>query len=100
MAYHHLTSIADMTRILAGFLKPGGALIIADFLKGGMPSKPPIDAPAGWEHSVAHMHGFDEAEIKAVFEGAGLGQFTFNPDIRIGEEGKEMTVFVAKGVKA
>ena len=100
MAYHHFASIVDMTRILVGFLKPGGALIIADLLKGGKGFKPHADVPAGWEHAVAHKHGFDEAEIKAVFEGAGLGQFTFNPDIRIGEEGKEMTVFVAKGVKA
>ena len=89
-----------MTRILVGFLKPGGALLIADILKGGWAKKPFIEAPAGWEHSVAHKHGFDEAEIKALFEGAGLGQFTFNPDLRAGEGDSETKIFVAKGVKA
>ena len=99
MAYHHFGSITDMTHILAGFLKPNGALIIADRVKGGQPKKPLMEPLPGWEHGVAHMSGFDEAEIRGVFEGAGLGEFTFNPEIRVGEGDQLTHLFVAKGVK-
>ena len=91
-----------MTRILASFLKPGGALIVADFLKGGMPKAHkhvlPAEGSEGWERNVSHMDGFEEQDIRRVFEDAGLQSFVFNSDVAVGDEEDQMRVFIAKGI--
>ncbi|KAL0947659.1 hypothetical protein HGRIS_013746 [Hohenbuehelia grisea] len=54
MSYHHFSSTVETTRVLACFLKPGGALIVTDLLKDSN-----IDASArGWakEHECAYGH--------------------------------------------
>lgn len=35
MAYHHFEDVGKMTKVLAGFLKSGGKLIVSDFRAGG-----------------------------------------------------------------
>ena len=53
---------------------------------------------------LARKHGISEAQLRATFEGAGLGEFAMKDAARenmrhIGEHGTEMTWFVARGVK-
>lgn len=49
---------------------------------------------------MAHNKGFKEQEIKEVFEKAGLGgNWDWNDDVKVSREGKEVGLFVARGVK-
>ena len=92
-----------MTRKLAFFLKPGGVLIVADLIKG---EKQTSIAPGiadllkkQDQHSDPHQKGIDEASMRSVVEGAGLGEFKFSPCIHVVEGEAEANVFIAKGVK-
>ncbi|KAK7444024.1 hypothetical protein VKT23_015419 [Stygiomarasmius scandens] len=49
MAFHHLSDLPKMTRILVSFLNPGGALMIADGQHG--------DSILGHAHGHGHDHG-------------------------------------------
>ncbi|KAJ6606223.1 S-adenosyl-L-methionine-dependent methyltransferase [Mycena vulgaris] len=69
LAYHHITDIAAVTRVLAFFLKPGGTLLVVDY-----PKMDTSTIPAEFVHIVAHQ-GISEAVIKDVYTGAGLGDF-------------------------
>ena len=98
MAYHHFAAPADMTRILAYFLKPGGSLLVTDILEtaeGFLPD----DAADEVKLAVAHGHGFAEADMRAMFEGAGLVQFEIAPAFSAKVAGKESRLFLARGVK-
>lgn len=100
MAYHHFDSIKDITRKLAFFLKPGGALLVADLVKGQDQSlMPSISTDPDLQHIVPHRKGFDEETMRPTFEEASFGEFTFHPRVRIAKGDKETNVFVAKGVK-
>lgn len=119
MAYHHFASITDTTRVLASFLNPGGALLVADMLTSpilsdegtpaeGTPAestsaegKPEELIPKSYEHAAPHRFGFDEQTMKEVFEGAGLGGFEMVEATRtkLPMGNKPVTLFVAKGVK-
>ena len=55
-----------MTKILAGFLRPGGKLIVSDFrVDGGEVQK-------DFTHVVAHVHGMAKEVVRDAFVGAGL----------------------------
>jgi len=139
-AYHHFSSIEDTTRILAFFLKPGGALIVLDLIKtdddpheamkqviekalqGDIAhvhhthghAAPGTDDTASahgqvtaqrpapnHDHIVAHKGGFEEHEIKKVFDSANLEQFSFRPAVRVSiGDSKTLNLFLAKGIKA
>ncbi|KAI1791562.1 S-adenosyl-L-methionine-dependent methyltransferase [Ganoderma leucocontextum] len=83
-SYHHFASIDDTTHLLASFLKPGGALLTHHGL-------------------VPHRHGIAEAQLRAVFEGAGLGAFELKDAAtqKLPHDlgGADTTWFVARGVK-
>ena len=66
MAYHHFEDVGKMTKILAGFLKQGGKLIVSDFRADGG------EVRKDFTHVVAHVHGMDEDVIRDAFVGAGL----------------------------
>ncbi|KAJ7281840.1 S-adenosyl-L-methionine-dependent methyltransferase [Mycena rebaudengoi] len=70
-AYHHFESIDAMTRTLCFFLKPGGCLLVADFMKSDKPVP----------ENVPNKEGFSEEDIKR----ASTGQM--------------VNVFLAKGTK-
>ncbi|KAF8652222.1 hypothetical protein AX16_004500 [Volvariella volvacea WC 439] len=102
-AYHHFPSVEDVTKTLAFFLKPGGALVVADIIKG-------YDMVSGFVHPgpwtkeevtrmVPHTHGFDEEDMRKVFEGAGLGSFTFDSTSLVRNAEKDAGLFLAKGIK-
>lgn len=92
-----------MTRILAGHLKPSGMIIIADRIKNATSHIAPkemaemANVPTG---VVVHDHGFDMADMRSVFEGAGLKEFEFKHALSEPFANVVMEIFVAKGVKA
>lgn len=123
-AYHHFTSIQDVTNTLAYFLKPGGHLLVVDLLKGynhhqhqhhkghnhnrdaghtheGKHEDAPTQAlfPESVHHFVPHVGGLDEEDMRKVFESAGLGSFSFELVIDAMKNGQEVKLFLAKGVK-
>jgi SAM-dependent methyltransferase len=106
LAYHHFPSIDAVTRILAFFLKPGGSLLVADLMR-------PVQSPEGTStgehhlfpesvhHIVPHKDAFEESDLRRAFEGAGLTDFVFNPNI--GSATLHQTLvdfFLARGTKA
>ena len=94
-----MSDINETTRILATFLKPGGSLLIADFLKdsGTRPMDDTMLEP--FKHVVAHKGGFAEAEMRATFEQAGLGNFECDviTQVTIPVIEVEADCFLAKG---
>ena len=111
MAYHHFADIAETTRVLAFFLKPGGSLLVADIMKrtkpaaggsgAGADEEPDEVIPKKYHHIVAHTAGLGEADMRGAFEGAGLGTFAFSTAARARTRGngREVDFFVASGVK-
>jgi ubiquinone/menaquinone biosynthesis C-methylase UbiE len=98
MAYHHFTDINAVTRTLAFFLKPGGSLIITDLMKPETQTEDDL-FPWKFRHIVAHPNAFDEQSVRTVFEGAGLGAFTFTRAGSAKMHGKDVDFFLAKGTK-
>ncbi|KZV99126.1 S-adenosyl-L-methionine-dependent methyltransferase, partial [Exidia glandulosa HHB12029] len=102
MAYHHFSSIASSTTQLAAYLKPGGALFVADLLRpaaskgsskllhvGG-----PIHLHGG---KVEHPDGFTTDEMQNVFREAGLEDVQVKV-VHVVEGGKgDWEVFLASG---
>lgn len=82
--------------MLASFLVPGGSLLVVDFVK--METDGPLGGEA-YKHINAHK-GFTEAEMRAMFEGVGLGGFEIKPMGGAEILGLPMKFFVARGVKA
>lgn len=66
MAYHHFEDVAKMTKVLAGFLKQGGKLIVSDFYaENGEIRK-------DYGQIVAHVRGMAKDVMRDAFAGAGL----------------------------
>jgi len=96
--FHHFADAALATRRLAERLKPGGVLLIVDFL-GGKKEDVPEDM-----RTTVRVGGFQEEEMKTSFEEAGLVQFGFSVMeekvvMEMKGERKERTVFLARGRK-
>ncbi|KAI0355113.1 S-adenosyl-L-methionine-dependent methyltransferase [Trametes cingulata] len=96
-AYHHFPSIADTTRVLASFLKPGGSLLVTDLMQA--PDKAEL-VPLKYHDMVPHKHGLSEEDMRAAFEGAGLTGFEMGEahTTETRQWGK-MRWFLARGVK-
>lgn len=98
LSYHHFESVEDTTRVLSFFLKPGGVLIIGDFMRPKEDGKPLFSEE--YHHVVPHHNAFEEDQIRGVFEGAGLVDFVFIPEIySTNIRGKDVDLFIAKGTK-
>ncbi|EAU93366.1 hypothetical protein CC1G_04345 [Coprinopsis cinerea okayama7 len=88
-SYHHFENPSAITKLLAGYLKPTGTLVVIDHLATG-------DAiPDSHKHIVA-VQGFSEEDMKRIFGEGGL-EMTLYEVIRSSEEG-DRELFVAKGV--
>ncbi len=98
MSYHHFADITAITRTLAFFLKPGGALLVVDIMKPESHGDAPL-FDEKFSHVVPHTHGMSKEGIKVAFEGAGLGEFAFKSIAPISIHGMDAVLFVAKGVK-
>ncbi|PPQ93763.1 hypothetical protein CVT25_008143 [Psilocybe cyanescens] len=99
-SYHHFKSIDEITKILAFFLKPGGALLIIDNMprKDAKPTDPSI-FPEEFGHVVAHINGFTEEVMKKTMEGAGLVSFTFDRIMDFHSHGRDTSLFIAQARK-
>jgi hypothetical protein len=118
MAYHHFPSVEQVTRDIVEYLKPSGVLAVADIAarvhaaadgdgvmdgvnegKGKGEAPPPI-IPAEYDHLVSHSHGFTEDYMRALFEGAGLVDFTFDQFTSAKWHGRDIDFFLATGTKS
>ncbi|KAH6887938.1 S-adenosyl-L-methionine-dependent methyltransferase [Thelonectria olida] len=66
LGWHHFENCELAAKRLAERLSPGGVFFVVDFASHEM------DSAQSKQHGVTH-HGFSKEEIKAQFEGAGLG---------------------------
>jgi hypothetical protein len=117
MAYHHFPSVEQVTRDIVEYLKPSGMLAVADIaarvhvhaadgvgvgvgvgVNESESEAPPI-IPAEYEHLVSHTHGFTEEYMRALFEGAGLLNFTFEQFTSAKWHGRDIDFFLATGTK-
>ena len=71
--YHHLTAPEDMTSSLAATLKPGGRLVVVDFLP-----RPDTDVPAGVPANRSG-HGVPSDVVIAEVTAAGLTHVISDP---------------------
>ncbi|EMD34311.1 hypothetical protein CERSUDRAFT_107518 [Gelatoporia subvermispora B] len=102
MSYHHFADVDAVTRTLTYFLKPGGSLLVADVMakEEDMEKDKSLEIfPEHVQHVVAHHGGFDEAKMRRTFEGAGLEHFGFKKGVPGKMHGKNVHLFVARGVK-
>jgi SAM-dependent methyltransferase len=94
VGFHHFSDVQLATKRLAERLKPGGVLLIVDFL-----THAPEDKYL-YKDIISH-HGFSEETVKGLFDGAGLQDF----DLVVDKEPwpvheKARTGFMARGRKA
>ncbi|KAJ8519727.1 hypothetical protein ONZ45_g3353 [Pleurotus djamor] len=110
MVYHHLPNVAEITKILASYLKPGGSLLVINRLANGKPlpedlfvrkpNTPDINMNmSAFERLVAHKDGFTETELREIFEGAGLVKFEMRVLSKARGHEFPFPLFIAKGVK-
>ncbi|PFH45977.1 hypothetical protein AMATHDRAFT_77862 [Amanita thiersii Skay4041] len=92
-AYHHINEVGRTTQILGRLLKPGGVLLVVDLEN----TDPGIFVEHG--HIVPHTHGFNASAIEKVFKEAGLEKFAYREAFVDEMEGREIKLFIAKGVK-
>jgi SAM-dependent methyltransferase len=101
LAFHHFDDPALAARRLVERLRPGGVLLVLDFL----PHEKMHSAHAA-THTVTH-HGFSREAIQKIFDDAGAGKDFALEDVavvfnRSAENGHEMRrqLFLARGTKA
>jgi len=109
MGYHHLQRPDQMTRALAHFLKPGGALLVVDLVSREEGNNTPLISEQ-FRNFVPHIHGFCEENVRAMFDNAGLRGFMWNTAFRgqiprhgrfadAHEAQRGVNFFIAKGSK-
>lgn len=115
MAYHHFPSVEQVTRDIFEYLKPNGMLAVADIAarvhaadglleedrvnESGSGSEAKRIIPAEYEHLVSHTRGFTEEYMRALFEGAGLVNFSFDQFTSAKWHGRDVDFFLATGTK-
>ncbi|KAF8177625.1 S-adenosyl-L-methionine-dependent methyltransferase [Pholiota molesta] len=99
LAYHHFADIDETTRVLSGFMKPGGALLVVDVVKPARHGAAPLFAEEH-HHVVPHSHGMTREGMQAAMEGAGLVDFVFKPLTTVIMHGTEAVLFLAKAANA
>ncbi|KAK1231983.1 hypothetical protein PQX77_004879 [Marasmius sp. AFHP31] len=97
MVYHHLPSPEETTKLLASYLKPGGRLLVTDWIKGER------DTYTEQIGSIMKVDGFSEEEMKSVFESGGLKFLGFEGaakmDEMVGDYHLDKTAYLAWGTK-
>ena len=84
------------------FLKPQtGILLVSDLLKG--PHEHEFRRPCSHtltHNTVAHRGGLTENEVRVSFEQAGLVDIAFEIVHTVRNEGRDVEIFVAHGVRS
>ncbi|KAK7053148.1 hypothetical protein VNI00_003767 [Paramarasmius palmivorus] len=94
MTYHYLPDINDTTRALASFLKPGGTLLVIDWVQPAIPLELSEE-----QRSLIKVPGISEQEMRAAFDDAGLQFRSYEPVVTMDDsvEDKQIhnTAFLA-----
>lgn len=99
LGFHHFNDPSLALHRLAQRLKPGGVLLIIDFVE-----EQGVKMPSVADHTI-HRHGYEENEMKHFFEGGGLLDFgwTVMPErveLELNEDSPiSRKVFLARGRK-
>jgi len=83
-----------MTKILVGFLKPGGKLIVSDFRADSG------EVRKDFAHVVAHAHGMPEDVMRNAFTSAGLTDIIVEDAFDYTFSGSVLHIFFTVGSKA
>ena len=94
MAYHHFEDVGKMTKILAGFLRPGGKLVVSDFRINSE------EVRKDFAHVVAHAHGMSEGVMRGAFTGASLTDVTVEDAFDYTMFERVLHIFFTVGSKA
>lgn len=104
LGFHHIEQHTLMLERLAGRLKQGGVLLIADFLIGKGIDEEHVHSMQHTAKNTLSVAGFTEEQMKGTYEAAGLGDFAFRVfeekvHMEFGGTPRTRTVFLAKGTK-
>lgn len=110
LGFHHFEHPALSAQRLVERLRPGGVLVILDFVTHS-PHGGGSGGGGGGHHGASHTvlhHGFSEAQMKAIFEEAGAGTHFAFQEMGSGvvfahgadQESRKRRVFLARGEKA
>lgn len=105
MALHHVDDPDTMIQKLSERLADGGVLLIVDFVSAVESNCKPLNPPDdSFVRQTISRHGFEEKEIKAAFENAGIkswGWRWFSSQSKMPERhGGKKQLFMARGSKA
>lgn len=100
LGYHHFLDVDAVTRMLVGYLKPGGKLFVGDFealeIQQSVPPSPRFNLDF-----VPHLDGFTQGDIQGVLERAGLEEIQFEVLFEnVSLHGRKAQVFLASAEKA
>lgn len=106
MALHHVVDAGGLLQRFSQLLKPGGVCVVVDMVPGsarlGDPGSELMEE--GGVFGTIAKHGFTEAEMRELYERAGMGGFdyvVFEQRFRFTLFGQDCSSlgFIAKGVK-
>ncbi|KAG2417901.1 hypothetical protein HFD88_001000 [Aspergillus terreus] len=106
MALHHVVDAGGLLQRFGQLLKPGGVCVVVDMVPGsarlGDPGSELMEE--GGVFGTIAKHGFSEAEMRELYERAGMGGFdyvVFEQRFRFTLFGQDCSSlgFIAKGVK-
>ncbi|ESK92098.1 hexaprenyldihydroxybenzoate methyltransferase [Moniliophthora roreri MCA 2997] len=80
MVYHHFPSIEETTKVLATYLKPGGTLLVIDWIKPETEEEYPDEIKP-----IMKVAGIGELEMKEAFVNAGLRFRSYDPAVHFDE---------------
>ena len=89
-----------MTKIIFSFLKPGGSLLVVDFIKQLEGHQAEAVVAEDFRHIAPHENGFNETEMRNAFEEAGLIDFSFSSATKAIIFEREVELFLARGKRA
>lgn len=98
LGVHHFHDPAEAIGRLAQRLRPGGVLLIVDFVAEDQ------EWIASSADETIRKHGFDEREMKEMMEGQGLREYGWKVmperiEVRIEDKPRYWLVFLARGTK-
>lgn len=94
LAYHHFANLSAMTTTLASYLKPGGALIISEFLKYPL-------STTSHAHIIPHEDPsiFEEPQMRKLLTECGLENIVFSGKMDVKLYHNDCVIMVTRGFK-
>ncbi|KAH8832090.1 S-adenosyl-L-methionine-dependent methyltransferase [Flagelloscypha sp. PMI_526] len=94
LAYHHFTDLSAMTMRLISYLKPGGALIISEFLKYPL-------STTSHAHIIPHEDPsvFEESQMRKLLTECGLKDIVFSQRMDVNLYHNDCVIMVTRCLK-